>query len=70
MKENQVATILVSLPSYYDEIDGNSPVSKLDNVLSLKVRNTIPWSLECELENDADRELGYKMYTISFDQDK
>ena len=34
------------------------------------VRNTIPWSLECELEGNADRRLGYEIYTISFDQDK
>ena len=33
------------------------------------MRNTIPWNLECELERNEDRYYGYKLFSISLDQD-
>ena len=50
MKENGVDLILESLPSYRYSLGGQDPEVKNSNTLSFKVRNTIPWSLECELE--------------------
>ena len=54
MRENTVALILEESPSYL-RLVGNSPMAKNNDRLTLKVRNTIPWSLECELERDEDR---------------
>ena len=67
MKENGVDLVLESLPSYRFSLGGIDPVVKNKNVLSFKVRNTIPWSLECELEKGEDRYYGYDQFSISLD---
>ena len=60
MRENGVDLILESLPSYRYSLGGLDPSVKNNNKLSFKVRNTIPWSLECELEKGEDRYYGYE----------
>lgn len=46
---------------------GGSPEEKNWNRLTFKARNTIPWSLECELEGDKTRAYGYEQYKISME---
>ena len=69
MKENGVQQILEALPSYRYSLGGIDPSVKNSNTLSFKVRNTIPWSLECELVKGEDRYYGYEQFSISLDQE-
>ena len=36
------------------------PLSKDENEISLSTRNTIPWKLECELNEGYSRDFGYE----------
>ena len=57
MRENSVDKILTSLPSY-SSATGQGGIVENANKLTFHVRNTIPWSLVCELELDQDRNFG------------
>lgn len=52
----------------YPEI-GKDPSNKSVNKMSLSVRNTIPWSLECELKEGLSREHGMSLFTLKMDVD-
>ena len=43
--------------------------SRNENKLTFKTRNTIPWSLECELERGETRQSGYEQYKITLEHD-
>lgn len=57
MSQNGVIEILEDLHRKYPDISRN-PIGKESNYVSLGVRNTIPWKLECEIEKGKDREFG------------
>ena len=57
MTDNGVSDILTGISGYEEEeqIGGRDPEERNVNKLRLSTRNTIPWSLECELNSDKDR---------------
>jgi len=56
MQDNGVARILTGLPSNSNTMFE----SKDENEISLSTRNTIPWKLECELNEGYSRDFGYE----------
>ena len=58
VRKNGVAQILLSLPSYWRDAGVTTP-EKSSKPMKMNWRNTIPWSLQCELEGES-RLVGYR----------
>ena len=61
---------MILLPSYLESIDNGDKLpgfTHKEHELSFSWRNTIPWSLECEMDGYS-RELGIKQFGITLNQ--
>lgn len=65
-ESNGVAEILKSMHEKYPEISAE-PSLKSENKLGLYVRNTVPWSLECEVLHGMDRQFGFQQFSVEME---
>jgi hypothetical protein len=66
LQNNGVADILSDMYEKYPDV-GEKPSRKSNNQLNLFARNTIPWSLKCEIEDGLDRQYGLDQFTMIMD---